>query len=318
MRYVELCLLLLIIMSFGFTDVNSICTTPVAITGQAFVDGDLLSSGSIEIVGQNTDSIKNGTYYIMPTINKTSGNETFILKIYANGTYLGTTNVSLSCNGGSKNVDIRIYRNTGSNNGNYTNGSNNNATNNTNISNNTNNNSNISVALSNSTPASDNSQTQNTVQTIVSSTADDTSIQNPPSIPTTSSDNSQTQDNTQGTASSTTDNTSIQNHTPSIPTTSSSNSQTQDNTQGTASSTTDNTSIQKPPSIPNITPNPTQTRDNITPSDNISMDDIKNKSQETNSSGLNFDSSTLYFFLIVVALLFVILIFLWKRSNKKI
>jgi len=49
---------------------------------------------------------------------------------------------------------------------------------------------------------------------------------------------------------------------------------------------------------------------------NISEYNVSNTSNNSgNSSGINFDSTTMYL-LIVIAFLFIILIFLWKRSNK--
>jgi len=49
---------------------------------------------------------------------------------------------------------------------------------------------------------------------------------------------------------------------------------------------------------------------------NISEYNVSNTSSNSgNSSGINFDSTTMYL-LIVVVFLFIILIFLWKRSNK--
>ncbi len=258
--------ILLIIVLFGFTAVYSDCMIPTIVEGQVFVNGNLLSNGTIEICVENpqscnTNSISDGIYHYAPKINDSGSNIT--LKIYdENNKFLSEKVFFIGC-GSENNFDI------------YVNTSNQ-----------------ISSSSSNAT-TNETSETNNNVNTINQSNPPQTQPPTP---------------NAQQNSNSSMDLHSMPSSSPSI-------------------APTPDTSLNTSPSSTSISGSPSY---NFSATDGASINDV-GRSQETtnlseynvsntsnnsgNSSGINFDGTTMYL-LIVIVFLFIILIFLWKRSNK--
>jgi len=252
--------ILLIIVLFGAV-YSEFCMMPTKISGQVFVDGNLLPNGTIEIcVSQscNNISISDGTYSYAPTINDSGSNIT--LKIYdENNKFLAEKTFFIGCGENSEN---NIYVNTSN------------------------------QISSSSATINKTSETNNNVNTI--------NQNNPPQ---TQSPTSNTQQNL---------NPSPLHPMPNSPpsTASDTSLNTSPNGTSTSGSRSYNFSATNNGSINGTINNTNRSQETI----NISEYNVSNTSNNSASS-INFDSTTMYL-LIVIAFLFIILIFLWKRSNK--